>query len=82
MSYTLTNVLHHHGIMGEGDTLTDNAREAGIIYACLGCGSIGGIDPMTVAPTEVEAARQGTRDCIDWDAPESVCCPGSDRVLF
>lgn len=80
MAYTLENVLHHHGIVGTGDTLTDNAREAGIIYACHGCGSIGGIDPMTVSPTEVEAARRGTRDAIDFDTFE--CCEGENLTVF
>lgn len=44
----ITDVLNSHGITGTGDTLTDNARKAGLIYACLGCGSVGGIDPNAV----------------------------------
>lgn len=80
MAYTLTNVLHYHGVTGTGDTLTDNAREAGIIWACLGCGSIAGINPLTVAPCDVEPARRGTRDAIDFDAFE--CCEGEDMIVF
>jgi len=80
MAYTLTDVLHHHGIPGTGDTLTDNAREAGLIWACHGCGSVAGINPLTVAPGEVEVARKGTRDAIDFDVFE--CCEGADLTVF
>lgn len=80
MAYTLTDVLHHHNIAGTGDTLTDNAREAGLIWACHGCGSVAGIDPLTVAPGEVEVARVGTRDAIDFDAFD--CCPDEKMTVF
>lgn len=70
----LESVLHHHGITGEGDTLTDNAREAGIIYACLGCGSVGGV-PASAG----EDARQTTRDSLDWDY---LCCEDADQVIY
>lgn len=77
---TEASVLHHHGIEGEGQTLVDNAREAGLIWACLGCGSVGGINPTAPLgnhPT-FEAARAATRD---W-APEGTweCC--GDTIVY
>lgn len=71
-TYTEQEVLAHHGIAGVGGTLIDNAREAGLIYACLGCGSVGGTDPA-----EGEAARVRTRDAVEWD-----CCPDSDLIIY
>ena len=73
-AHNIENVLHHHGIMGEGDTLTDNAREAGIIYACLGCGSVGGVPEGTP-----EAARIATRECVDRDM---WCCEDATQVIY
>lgn len=79
-AYTLTEALHRHGIHGTGDTLTDNAREAGIVYACLGCGSIGYVDVPDNWPTAREQARIATREAIDWDAFE--CCIDADTATF
>lgn len=58
---TLMQVLTHHGITSatdSEDTATDNAREAGLIYACLGCGSVGGINPLDT----------------EWECNGSVVC--------
>lgn len=72
---TLANVLAHHGfeVVGKSDdTLTDDAREAGLIYACLGCGSIGGVEAGTP-----EADRVRTRDAFDFE-----CCADNTTILF
>ncbi len=74
---SLVSVLAHHCITlptSTPDTATDDAREAGLIYACLGCGSVGGIDP-----TEGEAARVATRDALDHDM---LCCEDETQVVF
>ena len=71
-TYTAEAALHHHGIKGEGNSLTDNAREAGVIYVCLGCGSIG-----TVPEGTPEAHRIATRDAFEWD-----CCEDADTILY
>ena len=74
---TLVSTLAHHGIClpsDSDDTATDNAREAGLIYACLGCGTVGGIDP-----TQGEAARVATRDALDHD---ELCCEDASQVVF
>lgn len=71
---TEVSVLAHHGIVAAGgQNLTDAARDAGLIYACLGCGSVGGIDPE-----RGEAARTLTRDY----APEGAweCC--GDTIVY
>jgi hypothetical protein len=77
-NHTMESVLAHHGIEGEGVSLIDNAREAGFIYACLGCGSVGTINPDTIAPfPTLRAAAAATRDAIEID-----CCPDSDLITF
>lgn len=69
--HTEASVLAHHGIAPlvgiSDDKRTDLARSAGLIFACLGCGSVGGINPEGG-----ETARQLTRDY----APEGSweCC--------
>lgn len=57
--------------------LTDAARDAGIIRACRGCGTVTG-----VAPGTPESDRCATRDAIDWTDPVSTCCPDADDVMF
>lgn len=74
---TETTVLAHHGIVAAGgQNLTDEARAAGLIYACLGCGSVGGTDP-----SDGEAARVSTRDAIDPDS-FGDCCPDDDTIIY
>lgn len=69
---TAAAVLAHHGITGEGDSLIDNAREAGIIAACLGCGTI------VVGPKgSTMAERAVIRDTFDFD-----CCDDAETVLY
>lgn len=78
MTNTIENVLGHHypALVGKtGDTLTDDARALGVIWACLGCGSVGGTDPA-----HGEAARVRTRDHINFDVWE--CCPDADTIVF
>lgn len=74
-------VLANHGITG--DNLTDAARAAGLIYACLGCGTVGGIDvdaPLGDYVT-VEDARMGTRNALlSWDALD--CCNDATTVVY
>lgn len=76
MSLSTENVLHHHGIIGTGDTLTDNAREAGVILICHGCGTVTGID-MSVSD---ESARIATRDSLDLD--DWNCCEDENVTVF
>lgn len=85
---TTASVLAHHGIDVVGKTdesIVDDARAAGLIYACLGCGSVGGIDPD--APLgdypNVEAARAATKGAILAVDDEAFdCCPDADTILF
>jgi hypothetical protein len=77
-NYALAEVLLHHGVITDATpeaSVTDEARAAGLIHACLGCGSVAAINPA-----DGEAARVRTRDHIDWDAYD--CCPDADSVLF
>ena len=83
---TETTVLAHHGIVAAGgQNLIDAAREAGIIYACLGCGTVGGID-ATADPfpsMSVEAARVATKEAIlAADLYAFDCCPDADTILY
>ena len=72
---SLSAVLAHHGVVGiSDDNLTDNAREAGLIYACLSCGTVGGI-----SAADGEAARVRTRDQFG-DTSVWECC--GDTVIF
>lgn len=71
MAYTLTEVLDIHNLPHNDD----DVREQGIIRACLGCGSVTGINPK-----DGEQARIRTRDNIDWDSAD--CCPDSNDVFF
>lgn len=81
-NYTHSEVLAHHGIKvldPTEDNLTDAAREKGLIFACLECGSVAGINvdaPLGDYPS-VEAARAGTRDSLDLD---TLCCDGVQYV--
>lgn len=68
---TMESVLIHHGIL----PTVDDAREAGLIYACLGCGTVAGINPA-----DGEAGRIATKNEINWD--EFDCCPEFDTILF
>lgn len=80
---TLAGVLAWHGItvtpmawaMSPHDAQVDAAREAGLIYACLGCGTVGGI-----TPGDGEDARRATREHLGLDALE--CCPDADTIVF
>lgn len=73
--YTMAQVLNHHGIgnarMSE-DTLTDAARAAGIVHACLGCGTV-----VAVPTGTSEAARQRFAQAYDFS-----CCNNSDDIVF
>lgn len=81
----LNDVLAHHGydVLGKSeDAVTDDMRAAGLIYACLGCGSVGGIDPANLGGhPDVETARRATRDHIDPDA-FGDCCPDNTTIIF
>lgn len=74
--HTEASVLAHHGIAPlvgiSDDQRTDAARAAGLIYACLGCGTVGGINPE-----DGEAARIRTRDAFDFE-----CCADDDTILY
>lgn len=73
----LSTILAHHGfdVVGKSDdTLTDDARAAGLIYACTGCGTVGGI-----LASDGEAARVRTRDNLDLDA---LCCEDANQIIF
>jgi hypothetical protein len=93
---TLTDVLAYHDVTvhdadiarrmamrdmtyahAYSESLDDEARSRGIIRACLGCGSV-----VAVTDGTPEYDRARTRDAIDWDAPESDCCPDADAVMF
>ena len=52
--------------------LTDAAREAGLVRACLGCGTVAG-----VAPDASEQDRERTSSVLVWD-----CCDDADAVVF
>lgn len=83
-TYTEIEVIaHHHPEVGgiSGDTLTDFAREQGLIYACLDCGTVGGISTdlgyaHALGYDSVERARSHTRDNLDVD---NLCC---DHVIL
>lgn len=81
--HTEESVLAHHGIRvgGTVTNLIDAARDAGLIYACLGCGSVGGID-VTADPfpaISVEMARVNTREAMD---PDYFCCPDANQIVY
>lgn len=81
---TLTEVLSNHFAVGgkTDETIADDARALGLIFACLGCGSVGGINPD--APlgehASVEAARVATRDHIN--PRDFECCGDNTTILF
>ena len=60
---SLSSVLAHHGIVAPA--------QEGFIFACLTCGSVGG-----VAPGTPEADRVRTRDNFDFT------CSEDSTVLF
>lgn len=74
---TLARVLIDHGIVADAELpmaeLREAARAAGLIYACLDCGTVGGINPEAERGSHatLEDARVATRDALDvsW-----VCC--------
>lgn len=85
-TYTEAEALNHHGIgVGlDGDALTDAARQAGIISACLGCGTVVGMaDPIVVCGAEVTdpVRREITRKAYAAHYDFS-CCPDSDDILY
>lgn len=71
MTHTMESVLMHHGITGRdgGVPTADDARDAYVMHACLGCGSI------TTAPDALSAAAW--RELLVFD-----CCPDADDILF
>jgi uncharacterized metal-binding protein len=87
---TETTVLAHHGIVAaQGENIIDVAREAGLIYACLGCGSVGGIAPLGnshyLASTwaSQEQNRADSRDAIlDEDEHAFDCCSDADTIIY
>lgn len=76
---TEASVLAHHGIVAAvGQTLSDAALDAGLIYACLGCGSVGGTDPA-----DGDLARMRTRDAILAADPYAFdCCEDADTIIY
>jgi len=79
----LSSVLAHHGfdVLGKSDeTVIDDMRAVGMIYACLGCGSVGQMrdDQWQAAGyASMEEARVATRDNYDFE-----CCSDSETILF
>jgi hypothetical protein len=77
---TETTVLAHHGIVaGAGQNLADVARDHGVIYACLGCGSI------LTAPEGM--TTEGYRAANPWfsrdlQAEWAECCADEDSVIY
>ena len=73
-TYTESQALNHHGIgVGlTGDALTDAARQAGIVSACLGCGTV-----VAVPTGTSEAARARFAKAFDFS-----CCADSDDIEY
>lgn len=70
-----TVLAHHIEVVGISENaVNDSARDAGLVWACLGCGSVGGINPA-----DGEAARIRTRDQFG-DTSYWECC--GDTVIF
>ena len=76
-TFTMHEALNHHGIgtpdMSE-DTLTDTARQAGVVSVCLGCGSIVGMGSDWEGEEET---RKAYAERYDFS-----CCADSDDILF
>lgn len=84
-NHTEASVLAHHGIAPltmTDDQRTDAARAAGLIFACLGCGTVQGINPADLqGHADTESARIATRDYLHGqDAIE--CCPDADSIVY
>jgi hypothetical protein len=47
---------------------------------CLGCGTVGGVNPTPDHGMSLSLARTGTRDAIAWDA--HVCCVKTEIITF
>lgn len=77
---SLVSVLAHHRVCAPSateQTATDDARAMGILWACLGCGSVG-CAPVGMT-TEQYAASDYIRDLIhEW----AECCPHAESVVF
>lgn len=71
-NHTEAAVLAHHAL----PATADDAREAGLVALCLGCGTV---TCVTAQPTtaETEAQRAWARENLDLD-----CCPDADTILY
>ena len=77
---TETTVLAHHGIVAAGgQNLADAARDAGLLWACLGCGSVAGAEPGLTTEAYYAASDPGARDLVrEW----AECCPDADSIVY
>lgn len=77
---TETTVLAHHGIAAAGgQNLTDVARDHGILWACLGCGSVAGAAPGLSTEDWHAASGPDSRDLVaEW----AECCPDADSIIY
>lgn len=77
---SLVSVLAHHSVCLPSDTedqATDAARDLGLLWACLGCGSVAS------APAGMTTEQYVTSDYLrelihEW----AECCPHAESVVF
>lgn len=77
---TEVSVLAHHGIVAaDGQNLADVARDNGVLWACLGCGSISGAPQGMTTEDYLAANPWLTPDLRDeW----AECCPDADSIVY
>jgi hypothetical protein len=66
--------------VGDVDNPILEAWAEGLFYVCLGCGTVGGVNPTPDHGMSLSLARTGTRDAIAWDA--HVCCVKTEIITF
>ena len=78
---TPATVLAHHGIVAVGqNSLEDAARDHGILWACMGCGSVTGAQPGLTTEDWHAASGPDSREMVaEW---AEGCCPDADCILF
>lgn len=80
---TENNTLIHHGVGIAGMTteqMTEAARDHGILWLCLGCGSVCAV-PAGMTTTEWKDENSEWFDS-DLHAEWAECCPNSNSILY
>lgn len=73
------DLLRFHVGVDSANPILDAWAE-GLFYVCLGCGTVGGVNPALDHGMSLGLARRGTRDAIDWHA--HVCCDKTEIITF